>query len=366
MRRADVRRPFDLAAGPLLRCLLLRLEASEHLLLIGCHHLVCDGVSLDRVFHDLTAGYRAFAGRQAVPLPPLRYQYADFAVWQRRRLTPEVIESQLAYWRRQLAGRPPQLVLPTDPDPPEIPSGRGASHTFTVPGKFLAQLRALGRRHGVTLFITLLAAYQILLHRYSGEDRIPVGSPIATRHPPETAEMVGLLLNTTVLCTDLGGNPTFSELLHRVREVTLGAHAHQDLPFELLVEALAPGRSGSSSPLFRVWFVCQHDFFRTIDLPGLQVTPVAMSSDHSQFDLILSVLERDEELVVTFTYAAELFRPAVIDEMSQHLISLLAVVAEDEHRRLLQIPLAGEVQEGASPPVPRPPSRGEAEDRFAF
>jgi amino acid adenylation domain-containing protein len=366
LTQAERRRPFDLAAGPLLRCVLLRLAPSEHLLLIGCHHLVCDGVSLDRVFHDLTICYRAFTERKAVPLASLRFQYVDFAVWQRRWLTPKVIESQLAYWRRQLADRPARLVLPADRYHSEIPSGRGGTHTFTVPETLLEQLRALGRSHGVTLFMTLLAAYQLLLHRYSGEDRIPVGSPIATRHPPETAEMVGLLLNTTVLCTDVGGNPTFAELLHRVREVTLGAHAHQDLPFELLVEALAPGRSGGSSPLFQVWFVCQRDFFKSIDLPGLEATPVAVSSGFSQFDLILSVLERDHELAATFTYAEDLFRPAVIEEMSHHLIALLEAIAADERCRLLQIPLTRDRDEAAAPAIPPALSHEETEDHFAF
>ncbi|HSF41145.1 MAG TPA: amino acid adenylation domain-containing protein [Thermoanaerobaculia bacterium] len=367
LAREEARRPLDLARGPLLRCSLLRLAPEEHLLLLAVHHMICDGASLDRVFDELTLCYRACRRQEAVPLPPLLYHYADFAVWQRRYLTPAVIEPQLAYWRRQLAGSPARLVLPTDLSPPAVPSGRGATHGFILPAGLLPQLRALGRRHGVTLFMTLLAAYQTLLHRYSGEDRIRVGSPIATRQPPETAEMIGLLLNPAVLCTDLGGNPTFAELLHRVREVTLGAHAHQDLPFEVLVEELAPSREPGGSALFHVWFVCQRNPFSAIDLPGLKATPLIVDSGLAQFDLILSVLEGDEELQATFTYSFDLFRPEIVAEMSQHLVDLLLAVAGDEHRKVLQIPLGGpDEAPSLAPAGPPPRSHEEAEDRFAF
>jgi amino acid adenylation domain-containing protein len=365
LARAEARRPFALERGTPLRAVLVRLEAGSQALLLTVHHIAADGGAVEVLLRELSALYTAGAARRPSPLaePPL--QYADFAVWQRRHLQGPMLERHLAYWRRQLAARPAELALPADLPPPASRSARGATCRFAVPPGLTGALRDLSRRHGVTLFMTLLAAYQTLLHRYSGEDVVPVGSPISGRRGVDTAEMIGPLLNTAVLAADLGGNPAFSELLGRVREVVLGAYTHQDLPFEMLVDALQPERGARAAPLFRVWFHYQRDPLAACALAGLAAEPLAVENGLSQFDLILGVVDRGEELAASFTYAADLFRPDVVTEMSGHLVALLQAVAADDRVSLLQIPLAGQPAAAAARAA-LAVSRQGVEDGFAF
>jgi Condensation domain len=231
----DAMRPFDLARGPLFRVRLLRLGAEEHVMLFSMHHIISDEWSLGVLVRELATLYEAFCQDRPSPLPELPIQYADFARWQREWLQGEALESQLAYWRHQLGDSLPALQLPFDRPRPAAQSYRGAAHSFVMSAEASASLKALSRQEGMTLFMTLLAALQTLLHRYTGQDEIVVGTDIANRNQLETEGLIGFFVNHLVLRTKLGGNPTFRQLLRRVREVTLGAYAHQDLPFDKLV-----------------------------------------------------------------------------------------------------------------------------------
>jgi hypothetical protein len=244
---------FNLATEPLLRIKLLQLDVTEYVLLLNLHHIVSDGWSLGVLLRELVAHYTAFSTNQAFSLPELPIQYADFAYWQREWLQGEVLNSQLSYWRSQLADLP-LLNLPTDRTRPAVQTYRGATHNLTVSKELTAKLAALSQS-GVTLFMTLLAAFQILLHRYTGQADIVVGSPIANRNRAELDTLIGFFVNSLVLRVDLSDNPTFRELLGRVREMTLAAYDHQDLPFEKLVEELHPEREASRNPCFRL---CLH------------------------------------------------------------------------------------------------------------
>ena len=370
LARAEARRPFALERGAPLRAVLVRLEVRGQALLLTVHHIAADGGAVEVLLRELSALYAAAAARLPSPLAEPRLQYADFAVWQRRHMQGPMLERHLAYWRRQLADRPAAPVLPADLPPPASRSRRGATHRFTVPPAVTGAVRDLARRHGATLFVTLLAAYQTLLHRYSGEDVIPIGSPISARRGSETAEMIGPLLNTAVLASDLGGNPAFGELLGRVREVVLGAHAHQDLPFEMVVDELQPERDAAAAPLFQVWFHLHEDPLAAGapgglgGLGGLGAERLPVESGLSQFDLILGVMDRGGDLAASFTYATDLFRREVVAEMSVHLVTLLAAVAADERLSLLQIPLADAAAAAGSAALPAP--RPGVEDSFAF
>ena len=267
----EARQPFDLEAGPLLRAQLLRLAAEEHLLLLNVHHIVSDGWSMGVLWRELSSGYNAFVSGHAPDLPRLPIQYADYAVWQREWLQGEVLEGQLAYWKEKLADLS-TLELPTDRPRPPVPSYQGAHLTFDLPAPLTQALKELGRREGATLFMTLLAAFQVLLHRYSGQEDIAVGTPIAGRGRTELEGLIGFFVNTLVLRSDLAGNPAFTELLARVRETALGAYTHQDLPFEKLVEELSPSRDISRNPLFQVMFVLQNAPDAELMLRGVQAS----------------------------------------------------------------------------------------------
>ncbi|HEV7376650.1 MAG TPA: condensation domain-containing protein, partial [Pyrinomonadaceae bacterium] len=236
----EARSPFDLSSGPLVRATLLRLGAEESVLLLTMHHITSDGWSLDVLSRELRALYAAFHEGRSSPLTELPIQYADFAVWQREWLQGEALESQLSYWKKQLTGAPSALELPTDRPRPFVPTYRGASQSHGLSEDVAVSLKALSQREGVTLFMTLLAAFNLLLHRYTHQSDIVLGSPIAGRNRAETEGLIGFFVNTLVMRTDLSGDPGFRELLGRVKEVALGAYAHQDLPFEKLVEAISP------------------------------------------------------------------------------------------------------------------------------
>ncbi len=327
-----IRRPFDLSRDLMLRALLLRLHEAEHILLLVTHHIASDGWSTGVLHRELSALYQAFAAGEPPRLPELPVQYADFAVWQRQWLQGKTLDAQLAYWKKQLK-LVPALELPSDRPRPLVQSFRGGRQ-FLVLSKDLSEgLKSLSRREGVTLFMILLAAFHTLLHRYTGQDDITVGSPIAGRTRAEIEGLIGFFVNTLVLRTDLSGNPSFRQLLDRVREVALGAYAHQDLPFEKLVEELQPERNLSHSPLFQVMFALQNVPRVAIELPGLTLSSMTVDSGTAKFDLFLSLHEETEALRGSLEYNTDLFDDATIHRMLNHFENLLkAVVANPDQR----------------------------------
>ncbi|XYI03749.1 amino acid adenylation domain-containing protein [Sorangium sp. So ce1128] len=355
----EARRPFDLGRGPLARATLLHLDDAEHVLLLTMHHIASDGWSVGVLLREISALYGAFSSQRPSPLPALPVQYADFAIWQRRWLTDEVLEEQLSYWRRQLGGADepgsggsrrgpvPALELPTDRPRPAAQTYRGAAHAVRLSADLSAGLRALCQREGATLFMALLAAVQLLLHRYSGQTDIAVGSPIAGRTQTELEGLIGFFANTLVLRSDLSGDPTFLELLRRAREVTLAAHANQDVPFERLVDALKPERDLSRSPLFQVMFALQNAPAQPISIPGLTLTSLEVDSATAKFDLTLSLTDTAEGIEGTLEYNTDLFDARTAARMQGHLEALLEAVVQEPERRISRVPLlsAAERQE---------------------
>ncbi len=341
----EARRPFDLSGGPLFRAQLLRLDERDHVLALAMHHAVSDGWSVGVLVRELRELYAAFAEGRPSPLPELPVQYADFAAWQREWLRAEVLDEQLAYWKGRLGGAPPVLELPTDHPRPAVQRHRGARRERTLPAELRGALLHLSRREGATLFMVLLAALEALLWRYGGQTDLVVGSPIANRTRREVEGLVGFFVNTLALRTDVSGDPTFCELVRRVREVALGAYQHQDLPFEKLVEELRPERSLSHHPLFQVMFVLQNAPRETLQLPGLSLSPQRMEeATTAKFDLLLSVVEGAAGLGVGLGYDADLFEPSTIDRMLGHYEALLRAAVRDPGARLSELSLlaAGE------------------------
>ncbi|HEY4561927.1 MAG TPA: condensation domain-containing protein, partial [Thermoanaerobaculia bacterium] len=344
LTREDLRRPFDLARGPLARATLLRLGEEEHVLLFAMHHIVSDGWSMGVLAREVGALYPAFAAGQASPLPVLPVQYADYAAWQRSWLLGEVLAEHVAFWRRRLAGAPALLHLPTDRPRPAVQRYRGARIDTWLPPEAAAALRALGREQGATLFMTLLAAFAVLLQRHAGEDDVVVGSPYANRDRPELEGLIGFFVNTLVLRVELAGDPGFPELLARVRETALGAYAHQALPFEKLVEELQPERSLAHSPLFQVMLALQNAPGAALDLPALSLRPEERPQEISKFDLTLTVTESAGSLLCQWRYNTELFEPATMTRRAEHLGNLAAALAADSGHRLSDLPLLGDVE----------------------
>src|SRR6185295_9701753 len=270
----EARRPFELARGPLLRTMAVRLGESDHLLLLSLHHIVSDGWSIGVLVRELSALYQAFLERQPSPLAELPVQYADFAVWQRRWLYGAALEEQLSYWRKHLAGVPAALALPVDRPRSSLPSFRMGRVAVGWPEPLSRDLAALGRSRGATVFMVLLAAYEALLARLIGQEDVVVGTPVANRNRRETEELIGFFVNMLALRGRLGGSPSFVELLEQAREAALGAYLHQDLPFEHLVEELQPERTLAHAPLFQVVLVLQNAPLTPLRLPGLTLEPV--------------------------------------------------------------------------------------------
>jgi amino acid adenylation domain-containing protein len=333
----EAQRPFNLAQGPLLRASLLRLRPEEHLLQLTMHHIVSDGWSMGVLFEELASLYEAYASGKRSSLAELPIQYADFAVWQREWLQGEVLARQLGYWKQQLEGAPQALELPTDRPRTAVQNHQGATQSISLTKNLTDALKALSRQEGVTLYMTLLAAFKVLLHRYAGQDDIVVGSPIANRNRPEIEGLIGFFVNTLVLRTDLAGNPTFRELMARVREVALGAYAHQDLPFEKLVEELHPERDPSRTPLFQVMFVLQNTPGPALELAHLNLSPVAMENRTAKFDLTLSMREQGDRLRGTLNYNTALFDGATMKRLVGHLQVLLESIAADPEQRLSEV-----------------------------
>src|ERR687886_303732 len=354
----ESQRPFDLATGPLLRLMLLKLDETEHILLLNLHHIVCDDWSMGVLIRELSTIYTAFVFEQPSPLPELPLQYADFAHWHREWLQgvgtthESPLATQLAYWRQQLDGIS-TLNLPTDRPNPAIQSYGGATQFLELPPSLSKALEKLSQREGVTLFMILLAAFQTLLYRYTQQEDIVVGSPIANRNRSEIEGLIGFFVNSLVLRTDLSGNPTFQELLSRVRKVALGAYAHQDLPFEKLVEELHPERSLSHHPLFQVMFGFQNAPMEALELPGLTLSPLTIDFQTTRFDLEFLLWEASEDfrslwgerwehsqgirgLVV---YNTDLFDEATITRMLGHFKTLLEGIVANPQARIANLPL---------------------------
>ena len=336
--------PFDLERGPLLRVRLLRLDEQEHVLLLTMHHIVSDGWSGGLLVHELSTLYTAFVNKQSSPLPALPIQYADFALWQRHWLQGEVLERQVQYWREHLAAVPP-LELPIDHPRPAQQTFRGARQSLLLPTTVQEQLKALSQREGVTLFMTVLAAFQVLLARYSGQSDLAIGTPIANRTHAEVEGLIGFFVNTLVLRSDLSGNPPFVQVLKRVREVALGAYVHQDVPFEKIVEVLQPERDLSRSPLFQVMFVLQNIPASSAPaLPGLRLMQIEREVQTSKFDLTLTVTETAQGLHCLLEYNTDLFEALTVTRLLSCWQILLEGIVAAPQQRIAALPLLTPVE----------------------
>ncbi|NOK35298.1 non-ribosomal peptide synthase/polyketide synthase, partial [Corallococcus exercitus] len=342
MALAEATKPFDLTRGPLLRLSLLKLAEGEHQLIVVMHHIIADGWSITVLIQELSALYAAFVQGRPSPLPELAVQYADYAVWQREWLREEELERQLSYWRQQLADAPPVLELATDRPRPPVQTFRGAAFPVHIPRELTGALKALAQREGVTPFMLVLATFQVLLSRYSGQRDISVGSPTAGRRLAELEPLVGFFVNNLVLRTRLDGDPSFREVLRRVWETTLGAYAHQDIPFEKLVEELRPRRDLRHSPLFQVWFVLDKARLADFTTGGLTLSTVETDAGVSRFDLALFLSDAEEGLTGTLDYNTDLFDTSTIARMAEHLGVLMEGIVRAPDTRLSQLPLLPE------------------------
>ncbi|MFL6192597.1 MAG: amino acid adenylation domain-containing protein, partial [Thermoanaerobaculia bacterium] len=333
-------RPFDLSRDPLLRCVLLRLGEGDHVAALTLHHIASDGWSRGVLVREVAALYAAFAEGRPSPLPEPQVQYADFAVWQRSWLQGEVLEHGISFWRRPLADLPPLLELPTDRPRPAVRSDRGAIRPLSLPAGLTRRAEALARREGVTLFMLLLAAFQALLARYSGQDDLAVGTPIAGRNRVETEGLIGFFVNTLVLRGNLAGEPSFRELLGRVRETALAAYLHQDVPFEKLVDELAPERSLDRTPLFQVMFALQNLPVESLEVQDLHLRLAADARRTAKLDLSLTLAEHGGELAGEIEYATDLFDATTLDRFAAHFERLLAAAAAEPDLPAFDLPIA--------------------------
>ena len=329
----EIRRPFDLSRDPLLRAVLIRIDAGDHVLVLTLHHIAADGWSLAVLFREFSVLYEAFANEKPSPLPPLPIQYADFAIWQREWLQGDVMDKLLAYWKTQLAGAQPVLELPADSPRPVVQSFRGAYQRLTIAADLCNNLKQLSRNEGVSLFMTCLAAFQLLLSRYTGHEDFIVGTDVANRNRVETEGLIGFFTNLLPLRAKVSGNPTFTELLRRVRETTLEAYAHEDLPFDKLVEELSPPRDSGRNPLVQVLLVMQNNPAR-FTLPGLQVSQFELPIESSRFDLVLFLAESENGLSGLWLYDPELFEPGRIANMSVHFERLFGSIIKEPSAKL--------------------------------
>ncbi|HYO56779.1 condensation domain-containing protein, partial [Archangium sp.] len=331
--REEAQRPFELSRGPLLRAKVLRLAREEHVLVLVMHHIVTDGWSNNVLLRELSELYAAYEAGGVPSLPELALQYADYAVWQRQWLQGEVLEAQLSYWKKTLAGAPQALELPTDRPRPQVQTFHGAQVKVQLPLALSQEVRALSQREGATLFMTLLAALQALLARYSGQRDIVVGTPIAGRNRQEVEGLIGFFVNTLALRVDVQDALSFKELLAQVREACLGAYAHQELPFEKLVDALQLERDLSRTPLFQVLFLLENEPASTVECGGLSLKPLEVESVTAKFDLSVGLRETGQGLLSVWQYNTELFNRETVARMAGHFQKLLeGWVARPEQR----------------------------------
>lgn len=335
----EAKRPFDLEHGPLVRTMLVQLAPADYVLLLSMHHIISDGWSMNLFASEISKLYTAFCLGQPSPLVPLPLQYADFALWQRSFLQGDTLANQLDYWKKQLAGLE-LLQLPTDHVRPAVMSYRGARLPITIPDALYQKLNRYSQQEGVTLFMTMLAAFQTLLHRYTGQDDIAIGVPIANRNHPELETLIGFFVNTLVIRGDISGDPAFSQLLARVRNTALAAYAHEDFPFEKLVEEFDTQRDLSRNPLFQVCF----QLFNVNDISETLFQPLTVATGISKFDLRLDLLAGARRLTGFIEYSTDLFEPATIERMARHYLTLLQSIVANPELRISQLPLldAGE------------------------
>jgi amino acid adenylation domain-containing protein len=331
--------PFDLERGPLIRARLVRLAHDDHVLLVTMHHIVSDGWSMGVLINEFSALYAAFSQGRPDPLPPLDVQYPDYAMWQRRWITGTVLQRQLDFWRAHLEGAPALLELPTDRPRPPVQDYAGASVAFAFDNELSANLKALSQRHGSTLFMTLLASWAALLSRLSEQDEVVIGTPVANRHRAEVEPLIGFFVNTQALRIDLSASPSVGQLLAQVRATALAAQDHQDLPFEQVVEALQPQRSLAHSPVFQVMFSWQNAPEGTLQLPGLQLQPVAADASTIKFDLELSLQEAGNCIAGSLSYASALFDRASVARHIAHWQTLLRALVADDQAIVARLPL---------------------------
>jgi acyl carrier protein len=335
---------FDLHRGPLLRVKLVRTGVNEHVVLLTMHHVISDGWSMEIFTNEVAQLYRAFCDGRESPLPKPEVQYADFAVWQRSWLRGEALERELDFWKQQLAGAPRVSEFPTDKPRPGVETHSGRRLSFGLNVELIDSLKRLSREHSVTLFVSMLAVFKILLHRYTGQTDLVVGAPIAGRGRAELENVIGLFINNLVLRTDLSGDPTFTELLSRVREVFLDAYAHQDVPFEKLVEELQPERDANMSPLFQVPFGLQAVPGRKFELPGLLLESLPIDSETVRYDLTVWILETATGFNALWTYNTALFDEKTIKLMHEHYERLLEGVVNAPDARLSSIEMSTEAE----------------------
>ncbi len=340
--RLDAARPFDLTTGPLVRASLLQLDVEEYAALLSMHHIVSDGWSTSVLLKELGLLYEAFAEGRRSPLPELSIQYADYASWQRERLSGDVLEEQLGYWKQHLAHAPAMIELPTDRPRPPIQSFRGSREGIALPASLGEALKTLSQREGATLFMTLLAAFYILLWRYTGQADIVIGTPIAGRNRSELEPLIGFFVNTLALRAEVRGAENFRELLGRVRETCLGAYSHQDLPFEKLVEELQPERSLDHTPLFQVMFTLQQAGGASIELNKLRFSPVEIEDETEKFDLTLHADESEPQMQLVVGYNTDLFDAGTIKRMLNHYRQILQAVVTNPRERLSELRLLTE------------------------
>jgi amino acid adenylation domain-containing protein len=337
--REEAQQPFNLKQAPLLRGKLLRLGARDHVLLFTMHHIISDGWSAGVLVEEVTVLYRAFSAGKPSPLPELPIQYADYSVWQQEWLGGGVLEEQLAYWKQQLAGVS-MLQLPTDRPRPMFESQNGAPYDFVIDANVSQKLKKLAEEQSASLFMVLLAAFQTLFYRYSGQHDIAVGTPIAGRNSEETERLIGFFINTLVLRVDLSGRPTFTELLQRTKEVTLEAYAHQDVPFDKLVEALSPERSLGSTPLFQVMIVLQNAPQSDLRLGSAELRPFNVDNGTAKFDLLLLLGEEEPgTLTGSLQYNTDLFEAATVSRLFDHYRMLLSGIVADPSQPIAALPL---------------------------
>ena len=332
-------RPFDLATGPLWRSQLLHLDSEEYMLLVTMHHSVSDGWSINVFEQELAALYEAFCSGRPSPLPELPIQYADFAHWQHQWLQSEEFKSQFDYWKRQLGGKLPVLELPTDRLRPPILTDRGAEQTLTLPQKLSEALKNWSQQEGATLAMTLLTGFKTLLYRYTGQEDLIVGSPVAGRNYVELEGLIGFFINTVVIRSDLSGNPSFRKLLSRVRLTALEAYEHESIPFEKLVQELRPERSLNRTPIFQVWFNMLNLADHELQLSELKVEPFSIHSTRSKFDLTLYVQEQTQGIRLQLVYNTDLFEPKRMEEMLDQFQHLLVQVMEHPEERIANFSL---------------------------
>ncbi|MBN1481963.1 amino acid adenylation domain-containing protein [candidate division KSB1 bacterium] len=331
--------PFDLQTGPLVRLHLIKQNVTTSVFVLNMHHIISDGWSMGIFIAEVAAYYEAFRQGQAPELPDLKIQYPDYAYWQRQWLKDEVLEFHLNYWKQQLAGAAGVLNLPTDRPRPAFQTFNGDTIGFEIDRELLTRLNELSRKHNATLFMTLLAAFNVLLQRYSGQDDIIVGTPIANRNTKETEALIGFFVNTLVLRSEITNSMTFVDVLNQVRQVALDAYAHQDVPFEMIVDAVQPERNMSHTPLFQVMFVLQNIPSQRYDMPDLRIEPLEAESHLAKFDLTLTLMETDQGLTGSFEYNTDLFEAGTIERMITHLQNVLRGVTESSQLPIYQIPL---------------------------